>query len=274
MGVMELRGCMWRVCSIWRPCCVSGRAENARRADDWRHGRDDLQRFPACFLRSRCPWACSSSREGRHDRYSGTHGRGFVHAIAPVNLLAMLLSTIVGITIAACPACPRPWAWRCCCPSLRYGPGNGADCAWRHLLRCNFRRFHQRHSHSYAGHARVGGNGHRGLSADPARKAAKALFTACFASFCGGLLSCISLYFFSPLLAQLAMKFKSPEYFWLSLFGLTIIAGVSSKSIIKGLISGVLGLLISTIGWTPWKACRASCSGRAPCTTRQPPPAR
>ena len=32
-------------------------------------------------------------------------------------------------------------------------------------------------------------------------KAAKALFTACFASFCGGLLSCISLYFFSPLLA-------------------------------------------------------------------------
>ena len=27
-------------------------------------------------------------------------------------------------------------------------------------------------------------------------KAAKALFTACFASFCGGLLSCISLYFF------------------------------------------------------------------------------
>ena len=31
------------------------------------------------------------------------------------------------------------------------------------------------------------------------------------------------------LLAQLAMKFKSPEYFWLSLFGLTIIAGVSSK---------------------------------------------
>ena len=82
-------------------------------------------------------------------------------------------------------------------------------------------------------------------------KAAKALFTACFASFCGGLLSCISLYFFSPLLAQLAMKFKSPEYFWLSLFGLTIIAGVSSKSILKGLISGGIGLLISTIGMDP-----------------------
>ena len=47
------------------------------------------------------------------------------------------------------------------------------------------------------------------------------------------------------------MKFKSPEYFWLSLFGLTIIAGVSSKSILKGLMSGVFGLLLSTIGMDP-----------------------
>lgn len=82
-------------------------------------------------------------------------------------------------------------------------------------------------------------------------KAGKALGTACIASFFGGLLSCISLYFFAPILAQLAMKFGSPEYFWLSIFGLTIIAGVSSKSMVKGLISGALGLLLSTIGMDP-----------------------
>lgn len=82
-------------------------------------------------------------------------------------------------------------------------------------------------------------------------KAGKALFTACWSSFWGGLLSCISLYFFAPLLAKLALKFMNAEYFWLSLFGLTIIAGVSSKSIIKGLMSGALGLLISTIGLDP-----------------------
>ncbi len=79
----------------------------------------------------------------------------------------------------------------------------------------------------------------------------KALFTACYSSFWGGLLSCISLYFFAPLLAQLTLKFQSAEYFWLSIFGLTIIAGVSSKSIIKGLMSGALGLLLSTIGLDP-----------------------
>ena len=75
--------------------------------------------------------------------------------------------------------------------------------------------------------------------------------TACWSSFRGGLLSCISLYFFAPMLAQLALKFMSAEYFWLSLFGLTIIAGVSSKSMVKGLMSGALGLLLSTIGLAP-----------------------
>lgn len=94
-------------------------------------------------------------------------------------------------------------------------------------------------------------------------KAGKALFTACWSSFWGGLLSCISLYFFAPLLAKLALKFMSAEYFWLSLFGLTIIAGVSSKSIIKGLMSGALGLLITTIGLDPVSGVKRFMFGQA-----------
>ena len=94
-------------------------------------------------------------------------------------------------------------------------------------------------------------------------KAGKALFTACWSSFWGGLLSCISLYFFAPLLAKLALKFMSAEYFWLSLFGLTIIAGVSSKSILKGLMSGALGLLISTIGLDPVSGVKRFMFGQA-----------
>lgn len=82
-------------------------------------------------------------------------------------------------------------------------------------------------------------------------KAGKALGTACIASFSGGLLSCISLYFFAPMLAELAMKFGSPEYFWLALFGLTIIAGVTTGSMVKGLMSGAFGLILSTIGMDP-----------------------
>lgn len=82
-------------------------------------------------------------------------------------------------------------------------------------------------------------------------KAGKALAAATIASFIGGLLSTIALYTLSPLLANLALKFGPTEYFWLSIFGLTIIAGVSSGSMLKGLISGALGLVISTIGMDP-----------------------
>ena len=94
-------------------------------------------------------------------------------------------------------------------------------------------------------------------------KAGKALATACWSSFWGGLLSCISLYFFSPLLAQLALKFMSAEKFWLGIFGLTIIAGVSSKSMVKGLMSGALGLLISTIGLDPIDGTKRFMFGQA-----------
>lgn len=94
-------------------------------------------------------------------------------------------------------------------------------------------------------------------------KAGKALATACWSSFWGGLLSCISLYFFAPMLAQLALKFMSAEKFWLGIFGLTIIAGVSSKSIIKGLMSGALGLIISTIGLDPIDGTKRFMFGQA-----------
>ena len=94
-------------------------------------------------------------------------------------------------------------------------------------------------------------------------KAGKALATACWSSFWGGLLSCISLYFFAPLLAQLALKFMSAEKFWLGIFGLTIIAGVSSKSIVKGLMSGALGLIISTIGLDPIDGTKRFMFGQA-----------
>ena len=82
-------------------------------------------------------------------------------------------------------------------------------------------------------------------------QAGKALATATIASFIGGIFSSIALYTLSPPLATLALKFGPTEYFWLSIFGLTIIAGVSSKSMLKGLISGALGLVLSTIGMDP-----------------------
>lgn len=76
----------------------------------------------------------------------------------------------------------------------------------------------------------------------------KALDIALYASTFGGIFSALVLLFLAPQVAKVAMKIGSPEYFLICVFGLTIIAGVSGKSIIKGVIAGCLGLFVSMIG--------------------------
>ena len=75
-----------------------------------------------------------------------------------------------------------------------------------------------------------------------------ALDMALIASTFGGLVSALCLLFFSPQISKVAMNFGPPEYFALSIFGLSIIASVSGKSIVKGLVSGGIGLLLSMVG--------------------------
>lgn len=82
-------------------------------------------------------------------------------------------------------------------------------------------------------------------------KAEHALVTAAFSSGLGGVAGGFALLFLSPLLANVALKFGPPEYFWIAVFGMTIIATLSSGSMLKGLIGGSLGLLFSTIGIAP-----------------------
>lgn len=78
--------------------------------------------------------------------------------------------------------------------------------------------------------------------------AGKALAIAAIGSFVGGTISIIFLSFLAPLLAKVAVSFGPPEYFALMLLGLTAIASLSEGSTVKALISGVIGLMIATIG--------------------------
>lgn len=82
-------------------------------------------------------------------------------------------------------------------------------------------------------------------------EAARALSISAVASFTGGLISTIILIAIAPMLANFALRFNAPEYFALALFGLTIIASVSSQNILKGLLAGSIGLLVSTVGLDP-----------------------
>ncbi|MCK9547629.1 MAG: tripartite tricarboxylate transporter permease [Sphaerochaeta sp.] len=78
--------------------------------------------------------------------------------------------------------------------------------------------------------------------------ARKALEVALLASTIGGLLSSVALLFFAPAISTLTLRFSSPEYFMLAIFGLSIISGVSGESLLKGLLAGCIGIMISMIG--------------------------
>ena len=82
-------------------------------------------------------------------------------------------------------------------------------------------------------------------------KATQALHFCFISSFVGGITGVLVLIFFTPPLANLALKFGPSEMFWMAIVGVTVIGTLGSKSVIKGLFSGVLGLWISTIGISP-----------------------
>lgn len=78
-----------------------------------------------------------------------------------------------------------------------------------------------------------------------------ALKIALYASTFGGVFSALMLLFLGPQVARVAAQLGTAEYFMVCLFGLTIIAGVSGKSMIKGVISACIGLLLSCVGADP-----------------------
>lgn len=76
----------------------------------------------------------------------------------------------------------------------------------------------------------------------------RALGISTVASFGGGIISGTLLILIAPMLAEIALKFSAPETFALALFGISIIASISGKNLLKGLMSGTLGLLLSLVG--------------------------
>jgi TctA family transporter len=67
-------------------------------------------------------------------------------------------------------------------------------------------------------------------------------------SVIGGLMGALVLIILAPILAEVAMKFTSYEYFWLACIGLSCSVLVTQKSLLKGMISLLIGLFLATVG--------------------------
>ncbi|QOR38307.1 tripartite tricarboxylate transporter permease [Billgrantia diversa] len=82
-------------------------------------------------------------------------------------------------------------------------------------------------------------------------RAYEALAAATIASVVGGIVGVIFLLILAPPLARLAVAFGPSEMFWVAMLGLTLVASLSSDSLLKGLLAGCIGILLSTIGVSP-----------------------
>jgi putative tricarboxylic transport membrane protein len=81
--------------------------------------------------------------------------------------------------------------------------------------------------------------------------AGRALGISVMASVYGGIFSLVCLVVSAPFIARVALQLGAPEQFALLTLGLTLIAGFAGSSLVRGLVAGVLGLVLTTVGQDP-----------------------
>ncbi len=79
-------------------------------------------------------------------------------------------------------------------------------------------------------------------------RAGEALGISLYSGFVGGLFGLLVLVLLTEPLSRLALAFTPTSYFALGVLGLSVIASVSGDSLVKGLMAGLLGLMIASIG--------------------------
>lgn len=174
---------------------------------------------------------------------------GFSQALTPINLLWVLLGALLGTAVGVLPGLGSAMAVALLLPitftldptaafimfaGVYYG-GLFGDSTSGILL--NTPGNSSAIASTFEGH-RMARNG----------LAAKALATAAMGAFIGGLLATTVVVFFAPTLVKMATAFGPAEYFALAVFAFLAISSVVSDSIVKGLISLGIGLVLALVG--------------------------
>ncbi|KIC48639.1 tripartite tricarboxylate transporter permease [Tateyamaria sp. ANG-S1] len=79
-------------------------------------------------------------------------------------------------------------------------------------------------------------------------EAGRALGMATISSTVGGIISVICLMLAAPLMARMAYNFAPPEYFALTVFGISMLATIGDGTPLKNIIAGAFGVFLATVG--------------------------
>jgi putative tricarboxylic transport membrane protein len=171
------------------------------------------------------------------------------NVLTPENFTAMLLGVVIGLVIGAIPGLSPPMAIALLIPvSFHMAPDTAlillVSCFAAGIYGGSFSAILLRAPGTSASAAST----IEGYEMTKRGKAIQAIRISTFASVVGGLISGFVLLLLAPPLAEVSLMFGPSEYFLVAILGLTAIASVAFGSVLKGLLSGLLGLFLSTFG--------------------------
>lgn len=173
-------------------------------------------------------------------------------AFSPVNLLFALLGTVVGITVGALPGFTPTMGIAVLIP-ITYTMDATTALVFLGAIYCGsmFGGSISAILINTPGTSAAAATAMDGHALTLKGQAHGALVEASVASFWGGIVSVLALIFLAPPLARFAFQFGPQERFMMALFGLTIIASLSTRDVLKGLMMGCAGLVVACIGMDP-----------------------
>jgi len=176
---------------------------------------------------------------------------GLTTSLLPVNLLAVLFGTVLGITFGAMPGLSATTAIAVLIP-VSYGmdPATGLIMLAGTYVGATYGGSISAVLVNTPGTPSAAATGWDGHPMALKGQATEALVESAVASFWGTIIGFVALLTIAPSLAEFSLRFSTQENVCLAIFGLTIIASLS-KSVIKGLIGGCIGLLLGCVGMDP-----------------------
>jgi TctA family transporter len=82
-------------------------------------------------------------------------------------------------------------------------------------------------------------------------EAGRALGAVLMSSLVGAIFAGVALGAAIPVIRPLVLSFGSPEFFMLAILGISFVAALSGEDVLKGIVSGGIGLMLATIGLDP-----------------------
>ena len=177
---------------------------------------------------------------------------GFQHILTFQNLLLVLIATVAGMIMGALPGLTATMAVAVLVPfTYTMSPTAGLVTLGAIYMGCIYGGAFSAILINTPGTPSSIGTTFDGYPMARQGRGEEAIIAATVGSCIGGLFGVVCLVFLSPPLADIALKFGPAEYFWMGVFGITIISSLSAGAFLKGITGAAFGILVSTIGIAP-----------------------